>query len=734
MTNDVFNNPSNDYVNPGLAPCVNIPDGNSGNFKFIDDGAGVVVGSEIASFMDLSAINVSITSWSQNKMTLQSGEVVYVPGDDKGLMNKTQVFDIPSEAYVDSTSKYFMEVDLSINYYNNFKYYNINIDASSDYSQNIAIDEAINTIFSNRGIKIEVTYDPSNFTFVGSQEGYDFEISNVILRIVDASMNSSSPFPPLYIDEEMVPQIYYLVEDISSAIPAMKYPNGAMLGYMIKTRYPSNECINDCWIYKNHVESPYTVFYPSDNKFINVDSLSLYESLDYNYDFPIFPEVDHTIDPSLLIDLSIVEIDSSAFDPSINSATITNDVISGTWIGYSSITDSSMYESVIVGSGLGSYDPDASNYLIGAPTALVGDISVGPYGGGNYLLEDSSVVNSGIYITQIINSAIQDSNVFNCDISTGILNRVDIAACEIRNSVLKGDNYYSTLTNSTDISNSIIQKYNSIETLFSNSVILDSILSEGIIKSSIVSNTILGEITTKIYVQDSSLVNCYVLDAEFDNVFVDSSNGTYITRTNIVNSRLKEVTLNNDTSISNSYIYNAHTNAYLEPSDVPVWFPDASTTIVFIRESNVMDSSINNTYIYDTSIWTSSIQDSSLIRCTIYNSDIDDSTTVTDCTIITIDASLNGDISYDYDTSTYYEKSSRKVDVGRSGAGDAGTITAGEYLDYINTYDLWDKIGPFASRISAPDAVGSSIQNLIGGFYLFNPQLFPVNVEYMIIN
>jgi hypothetical protein len=263
MVTDVFNNPSNDYISPGLSPCVGVPDGNSGDFKFIDDGVGVTVGSDIALFMDLSDINIHVTAWTSEKKTLQSGEVIYVPGLEKGLLYKKQVFDIPSD-FNETNQEYYFIIDLSVSYYNNFKYYNINLEASSNYSQNLDIDDALNIAFGNKGIKVGATYDPSIFTFAGTQKGYDFDISNVTLTLIDSSTDSTSPFPDS--------STYTLSEDASSALPAMKYPNGAMLGYMLKVKYPSTECYRDYWINMNHVSSPMDVF-----EEIIIDSSTYYE-------------------------------------------------------------------------------------------------------------------------------------------------------------------------------------------------------------------------------------------------------------------------------------------------------------------------------------------------------------------------------------------------------------------------------------------------------------------------
>ena len=258
-TTDVFNNPSNDYVNPGLAPCAGASD--DAYFRFIDGGAGIISGADILAFLNLDSVNVPVSTWSIEKKTLQSGEVTYVPGPEKGLMNRTQIFDIPSQGYEtpeagEGAPDFFMQLDISIRYYHNFRYIYENIDASSNYLTNLNIDSAKNIALSNNNILVEMTYDPSDLTFVGSQVGYEYEISNAVLTVFDASTIAGSPFAT------PAPDPMTLIEDVSAALPAMKYPNGAMLGYVLKTKYPTDECMYDSWVYMNHVESPYEVYIP----------------------------------------------------------------------------------------------------------------------------------------------------------------------------------------------------------------------------------------------------------------------------------------------------------------------------------------------------------------------------------------------------------------------------------------------------------------------------------------
>ena len=76
----------------------------------------------------------------------------------------------------------------------------------------------------------------------------------------------------------------------------------------------------------------------------------------------------------------------------------------------------------------------------------------------------------------------------------------------------------------------------------------------------------------------------------------------------------------------------------------------------------------------------------------------------------------------------------RNVDVGMNGTSNSTTISAGDYLNYIQVNNKWEKLGSLRAWISAEDAESSSTENLITGFYLFNPQEYSIQIDYILIN
>jgi len=222
---DLFNNTSNDYINPSLPECPGQNDTNT--FEFLPGReVGIISGNTTILSMDLSDISQVVTAWVQQKQLLQPGEVVYIQGLTKGISYKTQVFPIDgSVAYYNYLDSLYMSVDVSINYYKNFRYYVDSIHATAEETLGIDIASAINIAFGAKGISATVSYDPSNFTFVGSTAGYEYNITAIDASrwVPDTSVVGNS-----------------LIEDVSSCIPAVKYPNGAMLGYLLKVTYPNS--------------------------------------------------------------------------------------------------------------------------------------------------------------------------------------------------------------------------------------------------------------------------------------------------------------------------------------------------------------------------------------------------------------------------------------------------------------------------------------------------------------
>jgi len=90
-----------------------------------------------------------------------------------------------------------------------------------------------------------------------------------------------------------------------------------------------------------------------------------------------------------------------------------------------------------------------------------------------------------------------------------------------------------------------------------------------------------------------------------------------------------------------------------------------------------------------------------------------------------------------YDVSTgdlnSYVKYTKTVDAGNNFSSNT-IISAGDYLNYVAVNNLWEQVGKLRVWLGTEDPTGNSgTVNLIPGFFVVNPQTFPVQLEYMIL-
>jgi hypothetical protein len=240
MGQDLFNNISNDYIYPDLPPCPGSSDDGSYIFEFLpNEQVGVISGSDIIAAMDLGDISQPISGWVQQSKILQPGEVTFIQGLTKGISIHLQFFPFDgSVIYTGANHPFYMSADISLNYYKSFKHYDINVFATADPDDGIDIANAFAIKFDELGIAIDVTYEPSGLTFKGQTAGYLFNVDNVDVSLWE---------PDTSIWGET------LYEDSSTSIPAFKYPNGAMLGYVLKVIYPKSVEDSEAYVEINHV-------------------------------------------------------------------------------------------------------------------------------------------------------------------------------------------------------------------------------------------------------------------------------------------------------------------------------------------------------------------------------------------------------------------------------------------------------------------------------------------------
>jgi hypothetical protein len=710
MSTDVFNNPSNDYVYPALSPCAGT--GDDSFLEFLSDKSiSIVQGTQVLAGINFADIKIPVSSYSTQKKNLESGEVSYIGGLTKGLQLRQQGFSLPSSIAQSSLDPYFMIIDLSIGFNKNFRYYNVNLEASGNFDLNIGVDTALNIELNNLDLRVESIYEPSTLIFQGTQDGYDFQITNVILTIIDASQNANSPFPALIVGGVRVPQVWNLLEDPNFSILYAKYPNSAMQGVILKGIYPvaNNITQYDQWFYVNHVK----------------DSVNIYDTVEVdNYITNLRQTINITFDPSITfgpiildtsIDLNL--FDSSnygfTFDPSIPGNPVTNEIIDG------SLSDS-----------IFSIDCSFNNSIITYST-LSWDTSS--------LVTDSSIFGSLIFNssnqdhTSILGTLISDSSLFYLDVSTSFIQRSVISQSNIQdsslvnNSITQSDLSFDDI-NFSDIKYSVLYRNRIDYSVISDSSIISFSEHSMIGDSSLFRTSAIESIIFNSYTSLSNLVDSFAKDCEFENTsFIDAS--------------ITGSVINLDSSVGISSIENSWINAYVLLVDASgnklYVIDDPSLSVSFpsnrvnIHNSVLNDCSIHNTNLYNSVIYNSLLVDVSLIQCTLYNCTFDPSTiTFSNTQNIRINETIDASVLYDLESSTYYTKSVKSVNVGMSGSSTSDLLSAGDYLDWVQTNGYWRRVGDIYIWTTAPDFTDT--KNLINGFYVFNPHDFPIQLEYLI--
>jgi hypothetical protein len=704
-TTDVFNNPANNYVNPALSPCAGA--GDDSYLQFLPNKSiGIVQGSNILAAISFADLKIPVSGYSTQKKVLGPLEVAFIPGLTKGLNYRSQSFTLPPFTEND-LNPYFMIVDLSIGFYRNFRYEAFSVEASANYAENINISDALNIALSDIKAKIVTSYDPSSLTFLGTGIGQDFNVTNVKLTLIDASDNSSSPFPPIIIGVNNIIQDFILDEDLSKMVLYAKYPNSAMQGILLRVEYPSSIVDPERWVYINHVTDIVTIFEPVqvDNFITNIRNtvnISFDPSIvfgpfignlsinvpDFSFDgsWVYDPSVIYTVPSHTMIDSSLVEYSYIPECSILSSEIYYSEIVSMGLFPGTSMIDSSVYGSVL-------YDMVSDGYTPSIIHSFISDSSA----------SEISAINSIIQSSWIDKSWFQDSSLTNNQISDSSIGESDITYSILSNGFIRNSNVLSSLLDGTSIYNSSIK---------------DSSLSSNLL-------------------DNVEMESC---DISVGYLFESYSKNSYIFNSTIIDSSILESVIDVSSFIMNSTIEYSLVNPYklwIDPSTF-IWVTDDPTlTIdsslkVKIQNSIVNDSSLNNSLIMDSSIFNSYAMNTSFIRCTLYNVILDSSTTSTqDCKIVQINMVQDCSLSYDLDSSTYYSASIKTIEVGMSGCSMDTAMSAGDYLDWITTNEAWNKVGDLYFWTSAPDA--EDTRNLIDGFYVYNPHdYFSIQLEYLL--
>jgi hypothetical protein len=397
-TTDVFNNSNNNYVNPGFSPCVGA--GDDSFLEFLPNKSiAVINGSNTLAGISFSDIQIPVSAYSSQKKILEPGEVSFIPGLSKGLNYRSQYFTLPEfDEDPGGLQPYYMVMDISLAFYKNFGYKIYNLHAAADVSNNININEALDIALSNLQAKITSTYDPSDMGFIGTQLGWDFNISNAKLTLIDASENPGSPFPSIIIDGVNVPQSFSLEEDLEKMVLYAKYPNSAMQGIILKATYPEEEADPDKWFEINHVP----------------DIVAIYEPIEINNSISAL-DLEINFDPSILFGPFITDFSGATYniDISNGSGSYVAGVVDSSFAFYdlsnSKVYGSNMSLSSTFMNGILENSWVNKDYPLlpyGSPSSRVGiNLST---------INECSIYNASIVDTSVFKSLLTDVSISNC--------------------------------------------------------------------------------------------------------------------------------------------------------------------------------------------------------------------------------------------------------------------------------------------------------------------------------
>ena len=278
LFNQYFGNATKSYIYSNLA-CNQA--GSADTYFTISDGNGIITdGNNTFSSIALDDIMVPCVDYTNETRTLDPYEVMYVRGISQGLAYEHKAYGvIPEEFTVSETWEENVGICFRIKYVNEQGFKKVClICGRGEYGKSFT--EVVQEIFDKAKIMVNITTDEHYVYFDGSQEGYEFWIVAVKMKLFEENLLGNcientellgAPKivpqvkdewtgynPPSLDGTEWIngfrevacvidrdrffpmntPDTIYLFEDPRQYIPAFRYPNGGMRGVILKAIYP----------------------------------------------------------------------------------------------------------------------------------------------------------------------------------------------------------------------------------------------------------------------------------------------------------------------------------------------------------------------------------------------------------------------------------------------------------------------------------------------------------------
>ena len=604
---DLFNNPTNNYVNPDISPCQSASDDMF--LEFVKDGLGIVSGKDIIEKIDFSDLKVNVTAYTKQTKILAGGELFYLQGLTKKPQEGRQFFEFPVDSSLDL---YNDVISVSISVLEGFREVTKGLTVTGDEELNTRFIDALNLELSNLKINVKsfLSEDEKYIIFEGINAGYIFNINSVVWNDID------------------------LVEDKSQKVDFVKYPNGAVQSIVLKTEFPvpTPECPYDRYLLINHVDNPIIKYDKVDiNNFISSAESYFDINFDPNTEFECGISESSVGFPEVVINPFEEDIQEYLFNKLyinlILSPFILSNRIDGSTIDNELLEDLDIYNSNISNSSVTHSNLTTSILL----DSLLKNVYANEINGNGLVVEEGSLENSTILSSNITGSKLlrfnletdstDNSNnisysiIEDAKLTGSILHNINgaylnisisnITESEIYNSILNNNdiNYSSIINtdiNNNDILNTTINNSNIVDSNLNNvkvSLNLDRLIlgdtSSFTINNSVINNSYIRDyIIRNSHVNDTTLymVEYYDIDSSDNNIIIQSS---YVENGNsnnnqYVNSKVNNVVLNED------YLYN---NEVVNST---------------INDSLLLENKISNTIIISSDVTTGELQINSL--------------------------------------------------------------------------------------------------------------------------
>lgn len=410
-----FSNNSNSYVYPDFRPCANNED--AFYFEFMPNKfAGINGNYSTPTSLSLSDIVIPTVEWNIETKYINPNSVIYVPGLTKGFSYRTINYLCPSLYISNPSLPYFIEASFDINYINNFVPVKKTIKSSGTYApEKLSFADKINIDLAAEEINIKATYDKQNILFVGLDEGFPFEISNMKFRYIDASNFGIDPS----------------IIDLNSNynIPAIKYINGAFKGILTKVIYPPYDKTIDeynKWCYMFHVPNDLIIF----------DTSAVIDGVTLEYNIPDYL-VNYSYDMSINIpiDLSTKSVRTKFEKEVFNNEIIISVDASACEFRNCQILDSSLSDNCKV------KDSYICNSYMTTGT-LTNNVTCASAMFTNVTVENASIHETNLYA---YNTKFYNSYLLNLHASGCTLTDTNVENIQAENSIINGTNIHSSI-------------------------------------------------------------------------------------------------------------------------------------------------------------------------------------------------------------------------------------------------------------------------------------------------